>query len=106
LKLKYADAAISRAYYAIFHAARAAVYYRGGDPITHRGTISEFNRLLVKEDLFESEYQEILKSARDRRTVIDYETYELEFLPDIVLAHDTVAKAEKFVRRVDDFIRE
>ena len=42
------EGAVSRGYYAIFHAARAALHKLDSAPATHHGVVSEFGRLLVK----------------------------------------------------------
>jgi len=41
--------AVSRAYYAMFHAARALLFSKGEKPKTHRGTISLFGEKIVKQ---------------------------------------------------------
>lgn len=38
------EAVVSRCYYACFHAANAALYDRGHEPNTHKGTISLFGQ--------------------------------------------------------------
>lgn len=98
-----AESAISRAYYAIFHAARAALAAHGSRPITHRGVKTEFGRLLVKSGLLEEEYNTILQEARDQRQVADYESGERELVPDLELARDVADKAQRFVDRMQAF---
>lgn len=98
------ESAISRAYYAIFHAARATLYAQGSEPITHRGVKREFGRLIVKTGRVEMEYNAILQEARDQRQVADYESGEKELLPGVELARDIVAKAKKFVNRMSDMV--
>ena len=100
------ESAISRAYYAIFHAARAALYANDSHPITHRGVKTEFGRLLVKPGVVEKEYNTILQEARDQRQVADYEAGELDLLPSIELARDIVAKAKKFIDRMSVLVEE
>lgn len=43
--------AVSRAYYAMFHAARAILFGKGLKAKTHRGTISLFGEKIVKEGI-------------------------------------------------------
>lgn len=94
------DAAISRSYYAIFHAARATLRKFNSEPITHQGLLSEFGRILVKTGKVEEEYSSILRVARDERQTADYEVYELENLPDEEFARNLVEKAEQFIERM------
>jgi len=42
------DDAVSRAYYAVFHSARAALKIKGIETVSHKGLISQFALHLVK----------------------------------------------------------
>lgn len=104
LKDKYWDGATSRGYYAIYHAARAVLYQNGAAPKTHRGVVGEFGRLVIKTGKAPQEYQEILQKARTERLAADYETAELETLPDPDLARELVEKAEIFVKKIEELL--
>lgn len=98
------ESAISRAYYAIFHAARAALYHEGSAPVTHRGVSSEFSKLLIKNGKVEDIYGTILQDARDERQTADYESSERETLPDPELARKVVANARQFIDQMSQVI--
>lgn len=56
----YADA-VSRAYYAVFQAARAALATRDLDSRKHSGIIGLFNQQFVKTGILPKDYGKILK---------------------------------------------
>lgn len=64
----YSDAA-SRAYYAVFQAARAVLAMRSMDARKHSGVISLFNRHFVKAGVLPREFGRILRSIQDLRRV-------------------------------------
>lgn len=66
------ESAIHAAYYAIFHAAMAALALQDSHPRTHRGTHSEFNRLLVQTDLVDPEAASLMQEVWDARLEADY----------------------------------
>lgn len=105
LEFQYWDAAISRAYYAIFHAARAVLYARGSEPTTHRGVVREFGRLMVKAGEVDEKYSEILRKAREERQTADYESYESELLPTEGLAREIVKEARQFVEQMANLLK-
>jgi uncharacterized protein (UPF0332 family) len=67
----FADS-ISRAYYAIFHAARAILLTKDVDPETHNGAISLFGLHFVKPGIIENKYGKIFNEAKDDRESSDY----------------------------------
>ena len=67
--------AASRAYYAMFHAARAILFSKGISAKTHRGTISLFGEKIVKQGILTEEYADMLRKAFDLRQKSDYELY-------------------------------
>jgi uncharacterized protein len=104
VKAGFYDAAISRSYYAIFHAARAALRQQGSEPKTHAGVVSEFGRLLIKDGLIEEEYSTILRAARDERQTVDYEVYELDNIPSKEDAEKMLKQAGRFIERMGDLV--
>jgi hypothetical protein len=64
--------AISRAYYAMFHAARAVLWSRGITPKTHKGLVQQFGLRLVKAGVVEKEFARMLRDALDERELADY----------------------------------
>lgn len=77
--------AVSRAYYGMFHAARAVLLQEGSKPKTHQGVISELGRLFrehIDRDLISS-----MSEIQSLREDADYEPY---FEIDQSVAEDAV----------------
>ena len=66
-------AANNRAYYAIFHAIRAALALKRVDSSKHSGVIAEFRRLFIKEGLLPVEISQMIGSAFTIRNASDYD---------------------------------
>jgi hypothetical protein len=64
--------AVSRAYYAAFHAAEQALAAVGETRSKHAGVVSGFARILVREHGLDEELGRILRSLFERRNVADY----------------------------------
>lgn len=91
--------AVSRAYYSMFHSARAALLEEGSRPKTHQGVISELGRLLrdeIDRDLISS-----MSEIQSLREDADYEPY---FEIDESVAEDAIVKAGKLRDQIQDFI--
>ena len=71
-KSKILRDAVSRAYYAMFFAARALLSKKDSYPRTHRGLISQFGLLFVKEGEFKKELFDLLTRAQEDREEADY----------------------------------
>lgn len=67
----YEDA-VSRAYYAMYHAARAALCSVNVFPKTHEGVVSEFGRRLVLTGIFERQLGKDLADAKAARETYEY----------------------------------
>lgn len=96
----YADA-VSRAYYAVFQAARAVLATKQLDSKKHSGIISLFNQHFVKTGVLPKDYGKILKSARDLRQAGDYDDFYL------VSREETLAiieNASRFIRGIKLFL--
>ena len=91
------DGAGNRACYAMFGAARAALLTAGHDVgRTHRGVLSAFNDLLVKDGPMPREAGRLLKHAEAFRYVADYSDSAV----DLTDANEMVEHAEAFVKEV------
>jgi len=92
-----ANGAVNRAYYAMFHVARAALAQIGpevGQAKRHVTVIGRFGRYMVKERGLDPELGRSFSLAFDLRTIADYE-------PVVVDASDArqiVSSAEIFVQ--------
>lgn len=67
------DDAVSRAYYAAFHAAQAALLTEGQRGESHRGVVTLFGLLLVKPGKFEKKWGKFLANLKDDRETGDYD---------------------------------
>jgi len=98
LELGDTDGACSRAYYAMYDAARATLEWAGVAPAhgafkTHHGVIAAFSLHLVKPGLFPAEPGRAIQRAQSVRQVADYEASPVPYDH----AADTVRAAESFV---------
>lgn len=97
------DDAVSRAYYAVFHGARAALKTKGIETKTHQGLITQFALHLVKPGLLETEYGDILRQEKEDRETGDYEPFVSFGLEE---AEKRVKDAERFITRVQRFLKD
>jgi uncharacterized protein (UPF0332 family) len=67
--------AVSRAYYAMFHAAKAILFSKDVKTKTHIGAISLFGEHIIKKGILDEEYADMLRKAFDLRQKSDYEIY-------------------------------
>ncbi len=67
----YEDA-VSRAYYAMYHAARAALTTMNVFPKTHEGVVLEFGRKFVLVGVFQKELGKNLADAKAARETYEY----------------------------------
>jgi uncharacterized protein (UPF0332 family) len=96
-------AAVSRAYYAVFYMASAALFSRSVQRAKHSGVESAFSQYLVKPGDIEPEFSRLYQRARRQREEADYADE-----PDIdeTTARQTLTDAERFVDRLERFLRE
>ncbi len=95
------DDAVSRAYYAVFHSARAALKIKGIETVSHKGLISQFALHLVKAGEVEEEYGDILRQIKEDRETGDYEPL-VTFGADE--ATQLVSRADRFLTRMQEWI--
>lgn len=96
------DDAISRAYYAVFHAAQAALLIEGAKAETHKGVVMLFGLLLVKTGKIDKKYGRFLSNLKDDRETGDYEVMSWMDEED---AQNATTEAEEFIRAVEKFVR-
>ena len=101
LNRSHLDDAVSRAYYAAFHAAQAALLTEGQRGESHRGVVTLFGLLLVKTGKFEKKWGKFLANLKDDRETGDYDA--LSYI-DEQTARRAVQEAEEFVTAVDRYI--
>lgn len=88
--------AMSRAYYAAFHAARALVLLEGAEPRSHAGLSRLFNEHVIRTGRLEPRYNLILTRLAAYRQASDY-AYAFEIALDD--ARGEIAAARDFVDR-------
>ncbi len=69
------DDAVSRSYYAVFHATQALLLTEGHHAETHKGIVSLFGLLFVKAGKFDRNLGKYLANLKDDRESGDYEVF-------------------------------
>ena len=95
--------AVSRAYYAVFHAAKSALLIAGINVYTHDGLKQMFGLHLVKNNLIEKEFGKILNSLKEDGENGDY---DLITYFDEEEVRDSIEKADRFIKRILLFLKE
>lgn len=93
--------AVSRAYYAAYHAAQAALLTEGQRGETHRGVVLLFGLLLVKTGKLDRRWGKLLATLKDDREASDYDA--LSFV-DEATARRAIEEAEAFVAHLESYL--
>lgn len=93
--------ALTRAYFAAFHAARALLFAEGLEPRSHRGALHLFNVHFVRSGRFEPPTSRLLSRLQRFREEADYSE---DFVIDGAGAKEELEAARAFVQRVADVI--
>jgi uncharacterized protein (UPF0332 family) len=96
----YADA-VSRSYYAVMHAARAALLANGVVAESHNAVRRLLGQHLVKPGLIEPEWARILGVEQDRRISADYDT---ETVWDEEGSNRLLIDARRFLERIHAYL--
>ncbi len=96
-------AAVSRAYYAVFYMASAALFSQSIQRAKHSGIESAFAEFLVRPGRIEPEFGRLYQKARRQREEADYAD-DIDI--DEAAARQTVADATHFVDRLERFLLE
>ena len=106
-KLLHADGlfedAVSRAYYAVMHSAKAALLVHDQVSASHAAIRRLFGSVLVRSGLIEKPWATILAREQDRRIAADYDA-TLSIDADASLPH--VEDADRFVQRMRRYLVE
>jgi len=97
----YPDDAVSRAYYAVFHAITAVLATRGLSFSSHSQTIGAFNREFVHTGLFPKGVTQTVRQMFEHRQAGDYEWAQSV---DAKTAADDVAAAKLLLGQCRDLI--
>ncbi|HEX6677062.1 MAG TPA: HEPN domain-containing protein [Actinomycetes bacterium] len=96
----YSAQAVSRAYFATFYAAEAALLVIGETRSKHSGVISAFIHLLVRTGQVDEEIGRLLRSLFERRNQADYAPVGVP----VEEAAATIRDAERVVRAVEAWL--
>lgn len=102
LEFQLYEDCVSRAYYAVLHAAKAALAMEGIDAQSHVAVRRKFGLNLVKTGKIEKDFAQILTKEKEDRELGDYNIH-IEIERDT--AEKRVVDAEKFVKRIETFLR-
>ena len=94
--------AISRAYYACLHSAKAALLTQGVTVLSHKAVITLFGQHLVQTGKIEKEYGRVLREEQEDREVGDYDVFEII---ELGRANQRVSDAQQFVKRMGEFVQ-
>jgi uncharacterized protein (UPF0332 family) len=88
--------AVSRAYYAVFHATQALLLTEGHRAESHKGLVTLFSLLFVKTGKFDRKYGKYLVNLKDDRETGDYEA--LSYI-DEETADNSLREAKEFLQK-------
>ena len=88
------DDAVSRTYYAVFHAISAALLSKGLHFSSHGQTIGAFNREFIKTKNFPTSFIKTLKKLFKERQIGDY---DFQTYLDADIAREDLEEAEKII---------
>ena len=93
---------VSRAYYAVLHAAKAALAMESIEPESHHAVRQMFGLHLVKTGKIERNFAKILTAEQEDREIGDYNIH-------IEIEHDRALKrvddAEEFIERIEKYLQ-
>jgi uncharacterized protein (UPF0332 family) len=92
--------AVGKAYYAMFHAARALLLLKGYKERSHRCLIIALKRLYIEKGLLGYQYLDFIETAKFRR---EDAIYTSKYSEEIALTH--VRNAAKFIRAVAEICK-
>lgn len=95
------EAAVSRAYYAVFYGAKALLTSKGLTSSTHKGTQTLLNEHFVRTGILEPGYSKLFKQAEEERRVADYSG---EDTPGKDVAEQIIKDAESFLIRCRELL--
>jgi hypothetical protein len=92
---------VSRAYYAVFHAAQALLLTEGQKAETHKGVVTLFGLLFVMTGKFSKELGKYLSNLKDDRESGDYELFS--FI-DESTAKSALEEAVEFLKEAKSYL--
>ena len=98
----YEDA-ISRAYYAVLHAAKASLTLLNVNVESHRAVRRLFSQHLIKTGKIAGKYARILGAEQDERLKADYDVL---YSPDEEDARECASDAREFLSAIKNYLKE
>ena len=95
------DDAVSRAYYAAFHAAQAMLASQGVEADTHAGVRTLFHLHFIKSKRLDPKFGRYLKNLKDDREEGDY---DIVSTVDSEIARNGLREAKEFVDEAERFL--
>jgi hypothetical protein len=92
---------VSRAYYAVLHAAKAALVTLRIEPESHRAVRQMFGLHFIKPKKIEKDFAAILAAEQEDRQISDY-NIDIEIERDRALKR--VKDAERFIQRIEKYL--
>ena len=96
--------AVNRAYYAVFHAASAALLQLDIERARHAGVQAAFGAFLVRPGRIEPEFGQIYSRVRQAREMQDYDVTAVALTFEE--AERLVNDADRFVTRLDSYLHQ
>ena len=103
LKDKDFESSVSRAYYAMFYCAEAALLTRNLSFSSHKGVISAFGEHFVKTGIFPKEFGRELNRAFEKRQIGDYEYTSLISDEE---AEEILSNGRQFINTIENWLNE
>ncbi|MDY6970133.1 MAG: HEPN domain-containing protein [Spirochaetota bacterium] len=96
------DDAVSRAYYAVFHAVSAALFSKGLHFSKHGQVIGNFNKEFIKTKILPEEITPMIQKLFDERQIGDYFYYENSIDKDT--AKDDINNAQFIISSIKKYL--
>ena len=93
--------AANRSYYAIFHAMRSVLAFDEIDMKHHSGIISEFRRLYIKTEIFDTKLSNIISILFNIRTDSDYDDFFCISKEEVL---EQIQNAEYFLNEIKQYL--
>lgn len=95
------ESSVSRAYYAMFYCAEAALLTKNLSFSSHKGVISAFGEHFIKTGIFPKEFGRELNRAFEKRQIGDYEYTSLISDED---AEEILDDGRQFISAIEDWL--
>lgn len=94
---------VTAAYYAVYHATKAALATKGAVSKTHKGLIQQFGQHFIQPQLIAPQHGQTLTDLHDDRQAADYLILTESIEEEAV--RDSVQRARAFVEAIEEVIK-